>query len=108
MDGVDDRNESIGGLDWIGSIVCFRCWEIVLRVDVGCDGSSIAFVGNSTQDEAIGFDGDRFIRVSLQQTRCREESDFDVWDVIRRDLQDLKVAQLVVDCPVDFALAFDL
>ncbi len=47
MDSVDDRNESIGGLDWIGSIVVrFRCWEIVLRVDVGCDGSSIKFVCN--------------------------------------------------------------
>jgi hypothetical protein len=56
----------------------------------------------------IGFNGDCFVELSLEQTRCQEQAKFDVRDVVRRDLKELQVAKLIVDSPGDFASAFDL
>ena len=58
--------------------------------------------------QTIRFNGDRFVRVSLEETRSREETNLDVWNVERRDLEESKVSKLIVDGPSDFALAFNL
>jgi len=108
VDGVYNRNESVGGLERIGCVVRFRRWEIVLRVDVCSDGSSVDVVRDATERQTIRFDGDRFVRVSLEETGRREESDFDVGNMKRRDLEESKVAKLIVDSPSDFPLTFDL
>ena len=67
MNCVDNRNECVGGFEQIGRVVRFGCWEIVLRVHVCGDGSSIGIVCDTTECEAVGFDRDRFIGVSLEQ-----------------------------------------
>ena len=108
VDGVHDRNESIGGLERIGCVVRFRSWEIVLRADVCSDGSSVDVVRDATERQTIRFNGDRFVRVSLEETRRREETNLDVGNVKRGDFEKSKVSKLIVDSPSDFALAFDL
>ena len=108
MDGVHDRNESVGGLERIGCVVRFRRREIVLRVDVCRDGSSVGVVWNAAECETIRFDGDRFVRVSLEETGRREETNLDVGNVKRGNFEESEVSELIVDSPSDFALAFDL
>ena len=108
VDGVHNRNESVGGLERIGCVVRFRSWEIVLRVDVCSDGSSIGVVWNAAERQTIGFDSDRFVGVSLEETRRREESNFDVGNVEGGNFEKSKVSELIMDSPSDFALTFDL
>lgn len=97
---VDNRDEHLSCFEWIGDIVCFRHWEIVLRVQVCGDRSLIDVISNTTTErETVGFDGDCFIGVCLEQPDVRNV-------VVCRDLKELQVAKLIVDVPSDFTLPF--
>lgn len=102
MDGVDNRDECVGPLEWIGGVVRFGCWEIDIcsLFEVACNATE--------RRETIGFNGDRFVGVGLEQTRCQEDVDLDVWNVEHGDLEELQVTKLIVNSPSDFAMAFDL
>ena len=108
VNSVDDCDESVGGFEGIGGIVCLRGWKIVLRVDVCSDGTLIAIVGDATQSKAMWFDRDRFVGVGLEQACRRQETDLDVGDVVRWDFDDSEVAKLIVHSPGYFALTLNL
>ena len=49
MDNVDNGDKRVGGLEWIGGVVGFGCWQVVLRVDVCRDRSSIGVIRDTAK-----------------------------------------------------------
>ena len=104
----DCCNKCISGLKRVLTIEGVRRWQIVLRVDENHHRSSTWITRNSAQGESIRLDCYRFVLICLQQTRGREESNFDSRDIERRDLDHSQVAIRVVHCPRHLTLSLDL
>ena len=108
MDSVDNVYNRVGGLEWIGGVVRFGRWQLVLRVYICRDRSSISVARDTTERETTWLDGDYFVGVSLKQTCRQQQANFDVGNVIRRNFEESQVPKLIVNRPSDFALAVDL
>ena len=54
MDNVDNGDKRVGGLEWIGGVVGFGCWQVVLRVDVCRDRSSIGVIRDTLSVRRLG------------------------------------------------------
>ncbi len=84
-------------------------WQVVLRVDVCRDRSSIGVTCDTTERETTWLeDGDCFVGISLKQTHRRQQANFDVGNVKRRNIEESQVSKLIMNRPRNFALAFDL
>ena len=53
------------------------------------------------------FDRDRFVGVSLEKTCRRQQTNFDVGNMVGRNFDDSEVAKLIVHSPGHFALTFN-
>ena len=79
-----------------------------MRVDICRDGFLIGVARVTTECETTWIDGDCFVGVSLEQTCRQKQANFDVGNLKRRNFEESQVSKVIVDCPNDSALPFDL